>query len=138
MNQLERIIQLVGCPSPEDIASFNSPYASTMLESCLNDKFKSLSFIEAFPSANDDCIDLLSKLLQFNPLKRIDTLTALQHPYLKEFYNEDDIKTCESTIRIMLDLEFYNEDDVRNISIYEYRSKITKDIINRLSNSQKE
>ena len=82
------------------------------------------SFSEVFPNASDETIDLLSRMLQFNPQKRIDTLSALQHPYLKEFYDENDVKVFENPIQTILDSD-------ENVS--DYRSKITKDIIQRLS-----
>jgi serine/threonine protein kinase len=37
-----------------------------------------------FPSAHADAIDLLSRMLQFDPGKRITVDDALAHPYLRE------------------------------------------------------
>lgn len=35
-------------------------------------------------------IDLLNKLLEFDPSKRIDVEEALAHPYLSAYHDEDD------------------------------------------------
>lgn len=35
-------------------------------------------------------IDLLNKLLEFDPSKRIDVDQALAHPYLSAYHDEDD------------------------------------------------
>jgi serine/threonine protein kinase len=35
-------------------------------------------------------IDLLNKLLEFDPSKRIDVEEALGHPYLSAYHDEDD------------------------------------------------
>lgn len=39
-----------------------------------------------FPDANPLAIDLLQKLLAFNPAKRINVYDAIKHEYFKEIY----------------------------------------------------
>ena len=67
LNQLDRIMEVTGRPSQDDIDAIQSSLASTMLESLPATKPKPLWDI--FPTASDDAIDLLKKLLQFNPKK---------------------------------------------------------------------
>ena len=40
---------------------------------------------ELIPDAPSDGLDLMKKLLQFNPSKRPTADEALRHPYLKKF-----------------------------------------------------
>lgn len=40
--------------------------------------------------ANPLAIDLLNKLLEFDPAKRITVEEALAHPYLSAYHDEDD------------------------------------------------
>jgi serine/threonine protein kinase len=40
---------------------------------------------------DESCLDLLDKLLQFNPDKRITVEEALHHPYFKEIYDPEDV-----------------------------------------------
>lgn len=40
--------------------------------------------------ANPMAIDLLNKLLEFDPSKRINVEEALSHPYLSAYHDEDD------------------------------------------------
>lgn len=43
-----------------------------------------------FSNCSEECLDLIRKLLTFNPNKRITIEEALKHPYLKDFYNTED------------------------------------------------
>lgn len=47
-------------------------------------------FKELFGSGHDMLIDLVGKLLQFNPTKRLSAVEAIQHPYLADFANTKD------------------------------------------------
>ena len=86
MNQLDRVIEVTGRPSKEDIESIKSPFAATMLESLPPTKAKSLK--EIFPTASVDAVNLIEACLQFNPSNRITVLDALKHPYVASFHNE--------------------------------------------------
>ena len=44
---------------------------------------KGKSFKELFPAADPDALDLLTKMLRFNPKQRITAAEALEHPFLK-------------------------------------------------------
>jgi mitogen-activated protein kinase 15 len=69
MNQLERIISVTGMPSNKDIDAINSAFASSMLENIQEVDIKKLK--EIYPKAKKECLDFMSKLLQFNPEKRM-------------------------------------------------------------------
>lgn len=122
LNQLDRIMELTGRPSPEDIESVQSSLAVTMLESLPPSRTR--SFHSFFPAASDDALDLIRNLLQFNPNKRPTVEQALAHPYVTQFHNIDDEPICPYTIRIPID-------DDRKFSIREYREKLYADISRR-------
>jgi mitogen-activated protein kinase 15 len=69
LNQLDRVMELIGRPSQDDIDAIDCPLAQTMLESLPPTKAKRLR--DVFPTASDDALDLLKNLLQFNPHKRL-------------------------------------------------------------------
>lgn len=48
-------------------------------------------------------IDLLYKLLKFDPAKRLKAKEAIMHPYLKEFYREEDLISYKGTITMETD-----------------------------------
>lgn len=85
MNQLDRIMEVTGKPSPEDVDAVDSPFAATMMETCTVSKSRSVE--EIFPGASPEAADLLRKLLVFNPNKRLSPEQALAHPYVAQFHN---------------------------------------------------
>lgn len=48
-----------------------------------------------FPKTNDLALDLLERLLAFNPVKRITVEEALKHPYLEPYHDPDDEPTAD-------------------------------------------
>lgn len=52
--------------------------------------FKKKSLRRVFDECDDDnAIDFLEKLLQLEPSERVDSTSALKHPYLKKYNKED-------------------------------------------------
>ena len=49
-----------------------------------------------FPKTSDLALDLLEKLLAFNPVKRITVEEALKHPYLEPYHDPEDEPTAEA------------------------------------------
>jgi mitogen-activated protein kinase 1/3 len=48
-----------------------------------------------FPNADAKALDLLDKMLTFNPHNRIGVEEALAHPYLEQYYDPaDEVCTC--------------------------------------------
>ena len=72
---MDRILEITGKPSQDDVASINSPLVKTMLESLPNPKVKKLK--DMFPSASEEALDMIKKLLVFNPNKRLSAEQAL-------------------------------------------------------------
>lgn len=52
-------------------------------------------FVQLFPTANPLALDLLEKLLEFDPTERISCEDALTHPYLAVWHEPSDEPVCE-------------------------------------------
>eukprot|EP01120_Amphizonella_sp_Union-15-10_P017338 TRINITY_DN9600_c0_g1_i1.p1 TRINITY_DN9600_c0_g1~~TRINITY_DN9600_c0_g1_i1.p1 ORF type:complete len:426 (-),score=88.34 TRINITY_DN9600_c0_g1_i1:116-1393(-) len=120
MDQLNRIIEVVGAPSIEDIQAIGSGFADRMITNIPNAPPQNMKTL--FPNATDDAIDLLSKLLKFNPCKRITAEEALNHPYVTQFHNVVNEPVCTKKIYIPID-------DNTKYNIADYRNKLYEDIL---------
>jgi mitogen-activated protein kinase 7 len=54
-------------------------------------------FPSLFPSANPDALDLLDRMLTFDPSSRVTVETALEHPYLAIWHDASDEPDCPTT-----------------------------------------
>ena len=53
-------------------------------------KMSKISWTQLYPKASPVAIDLLEKLLKFDPYQRITVEEALAHPYLESYHDPDD------------------------------------------------
>ena len=124
LSQINKVLEVTGKPSKEDLESINSELAEIMLENVVVNKTKSLKTL--YPKASEDELDLLSKLLTFNPNKRIDVNTALEHNYVKEFHSQ------YSDTEIICDKHIYAPiDDNVKFSAKDYRKKLYDEVLKR-------
>ena len=124
LSQINKVLEVTGKPNKEDIQSIQSELAQTMLETIVVSKTKSLKAL--YPKASPVELDLLSKLLQFNPNKRINVNEALEHDYVKEFHSNyaDTEIVSEKPIHIPID------DNVK-FSAKDYRKKLYEEVLKR-------
>merc|ERR1719419_1229355 len=88
LDQICRIQEVLGSPTQEDLASILNDKARCYLASL---PFKpKVPFNRIYPHADVHALDLLEKMLTFNPHKRITVVEALQHPYLHQYYDPED------------------------------------------------
>lgn len=82
-------------------------------------KAEKQNFKEMYPYPGDDAIDLLNKMLQFNPYKRASLEECLAHPLLAEIRCEP--KEIKATNPIVLDFEYedVNFDILRQLFVEE-------------------
>jgi serine/threonine protein kinase len=101
VDQLNQILHYLGTPSEDTLRRVGSPRAQDYIRS-LPIKPR-IPFQTLYPHANPLALDLLGKMLCFDPAKRISCEEALNHPYLQVWHDPADEPSCE-TVRVFLPL----------------------------------
>lgn len=81
-NQLQKIFNVLGTPDIVYIAKIHKEAAQRWVHR--QRRRERIPFSELYPSANALALDLLEKLLVYDPTKRLTAAEALRHPYLRE------------------------------------------------------
>lgn len=93
IDQLKMIFAILGTPEPNSLDWIKTPEAKQWVQRMAPSKGRNLR--KMFSKASNDALDLLTKMLELDPGKRISVENALAHPYLKELHDPDKEITCE-------------------------------------------
>jgi renal tumor antigen len=80
-DQIQKIHNIMGTPDTELLDKFRAHAAHIDLNFTPKE---GTGIAKLLPHASSDCIDLICKLLEYNPELRITARQALRHPYFKE------------------------------------------------------
>ncbi|KAJ8548637.1 hypothetical protein ON010_g11034 [Phytophthora cinnamomi] len=126
LHQLTLIFDVIGAPPPEATTRIQSSQAQRFLRS-LGRKPK-VSFRTLFPNACDAAVDLLDRLLEFDPTKRISAQEALDHPYMQDIERKYQHRSggADPPPSMRADFSF----DMKNLSKMDLRALIVKEVDN--------
>lgn len=93
IDQLKRIMEVVGTPSSELLKKISSEHARKYIESLPHMPQQDLKAV--FRGANPLAVDLLEKMLILDSDKRITASAALAHPYFVQYHDPDDEPEAE-------------------------------------------
>ena len=103
LDQLNHILGILGSPSPEDLNCIINEKARSYLQSL---PFKpKIPWTRLYPNAHSQALDLLEKMLTFNPNRRIKVEEALAHPYLEQYYDPQDEPVAQEPFRFDMELD---------------------------------
>ncbi|XP_017771950.1 PREDICTED: putative serine/threonine-protein kinase C05D10.2 [Nicrophorus vespilloides] len=117
VNQIEKIMATIPTPSQDDISNVCvSGIGTSMIKNASNVHKVPLKAMLG-PDVPFDGLDLIHKLLFFNPSKRLTAQQALKHPYVSKFHDPDQEIDMPCTVTIPFN------DDIR-LSVDDYRNKL--------------
>ena len=96
IEQVNLIINIRATPDDETKKHITNEYALKYIES-LPQKGKT-PLEEYFPGQTKEAVDLLDKMLDLNPLRRIKVEDALAHPFLESMHDPEDEPIFEGKI----------------------------------------
>ncbi|KAM7306263.1 mitogen-activated protein kinase 1 [Ixodes scapularis] len=103
LDQLNHILGILGSPSQDDLNCIINEKARSYLQS-LPHKAK-IPWTKLYPDADPKALDLLDKMLTFNPHRRINVEEALAHPYLEQYYDPGDEPMAEEPFKFETELD---------------------------------
>lgn len=87
VDQIARINNVLGSPSEAVLDKIGSERAKTYIKSLPN--MPAVPLEKLYPNANPEALDLVSKLLTWDPDQRLTAQEALQHPWLKAYHESN-------------------------------------------------
>ena len=83
------VIDLLGLPKESEINKFSNKKVKSYLRE-MRASSSARGLAERLPAGVDPlAIDLISKMLKFDPDKRISTAEAMRHPYMRDIHSPD-------------------------------------------------
>ncbi len=94
LDQLNVIFDIIGTPTHDEVNQIDNDRARSYLKTL---EFRpKIDLYKRFPMADPLAVDLLSKLIQFDPSKRFTAAQALEHQYLADFRQPEDEGTYDN------------------------------------------
>ena len=120
-DQLELIFDTMGTPTEEEINTYPKERTRKLLKSFQPKRPKPLD--KLFPNASKEALELLSRLLTFDPTKRLTAEEALDHSYFKMFHDPNDEPKCDPFNKLEFEFENYN------LTLQQYKDLIFEEIL---------
>lgn len=86
LDQIQKIHNIIGTPPPELLAKMKQ--RSQHMDFNFPAK-EGTGIAKLIPHASSECIELVSKLLEYNPDDRLSARQALRHPYFRQLREQD-------------------------------------------------
>lgn len=119
--QLRLICDKLGRPGDDDLEFVTSERARRFIVSLPQKPPQELR--DSFPSHKDDtdALDLMKKMLEFHPDRRITIEKAMEHPFLLPLHNSDDEPTCDFTFSFDFEDQDLSREQVQELIWKEVR-----------------
>jgi len=100
-HMMQLIVDCLGTPSEESMWFIRSERVRRAIRKL--SARKPVELRRLYPHANPQALDLLRRMLVFDPSKRISVVEALAHPYLADYHYPDDEPVAPSVVEFPFD-----------------------------------
>eukprot|EP00798_Chlamydomonas_sp_ICE-L_P029100 gene29100-32311_t len=111
VHQLNLITKVIGSPKDDELDFITSDKAKRYIRSL--PKSERSDFSAMWSHASKEAVDLVDKMLMFDPTKRCSVEQALEHPYLASLHDLSDEPVSQQPFNYDLDKEMVSADAVR-------------------------
>ncbi|KAK1326567.1 Mitogen-activated protein kinase 2 [Acorus calamus] len=105
--------QLIGSPDDSSLGFLRSDNARRYVRQL--PQFPKQQFSKRFPNMSPAAIDLLEKMLVFDPSKRITVDEALCHPYLSSLHDINDEPVCPAPFSFDFEQPSFTEENIKEL-----------------------
>lgn len=113
VHQLRLITELIGSPDDASLGFLRSDNARRYVRQL--PRCRKQQFATRFPNMLSGAVDLLEKMLVFDPNKRITVEEALRHPYLQSLHDLNDEPVCPRPFHFDFEHSSCTEDHIREL-----------------------
>ncbi|KMZ65556.1 hypothetical protein ZOSMA_31G01470 [Zostera marina] len=113
VHQLRLITELIGSPDESSLGFLRSNNARRYVRQL--PQYPKQNLKAKFPNMSSGAIDLLEKMLVFDPSKRITVDEALCHPYLSPLHDINDEPVCSSPFNFDFEQPSFTEENIKEL-----------------------
>ncbi|KAE9459564.1 hypothetical protein C3L33_08531, partial [Rhododendron williamsianum] len=117
VQQLRLITELLGSPDETSLGFLRSDNARKYVKQL--PRYPKQQFSARFPNMSPLAVDLLEKMLVFDPNKRITVDEALCHPFLSSLHNINDEPICQSPFSFDFEHPSFTEENIKELILRE-------------------
>ncbi|KAG0484844.1 hypothetical protein HPP92_008923 [Vanilla planifolia] len=113
VHQLRLITELIGSPDDSSLGFLRSDNARRYVKQL--PQYPKQRFSARFPNMSPGAVDLLEKILVFDPSKRITVDQALCHPYLASLHEINEEPVCPTPFNFDFEHPSLTEEDIKEL-----------------------
>ncbi len=108
---VKQILSVTGLPSL-DVLETNKIGSVNTRENLLKIKVDKIELRDKYINVSNECVELLCKLLEFDPVKRISAEDALKSDFFKN-YELEEVEQIDHSFDFKFEDKIYNEEEIR-------------------------
>lgn len=117
IHQLQLIMTVLGTPSIHVIRAIGAERVRAYIQSLPSRQ--PVPWASLYPQGDRKALDLLSKMLRFDPRERISVCEALRHPFLSKYHDPDDEPECVPAFDFDFDKQVLTKEQIKEAIVAE-------------------